>query len=167
MNKIVVSIIVILIVVFGAYLFWEVYHPFFKPAPAPVPSTESNLGAPPLSPETPAETATPATPATTASTNEAVVTFTDTGYSPSTLTVKKGTIVVFKNESTQSSWTASAKHPTHTVYPTTGGCLGSTFDACKGILPGDSWSFKFDVVGTWGYHDHLHPSFFGKVVVEE
>lgn len=98
--------------------------------------------------------------------NQSVVTYTDTGYSPSTLTIKAGTTVTFANDSFMSMWTASAVHPTHAVYPTTGGCLGSTFDACKGVLPGETWSFKFDEVGSWKYHDHLTPTFYGTIVVK-
>jgi plastocyanin len=94
------------------------------------------------------------------------VTYTDAGYSPSVLVVKVGTTVTFKNLSLLSMWPASGSHPTHGDYPTTGGCLGSTFDACKGIQPGDSWSFQFDRSGTWKYHDHLEPSHFGTIVVE-
>ena len=95
-----------------------------------------------------------------------VVTYTDAGYSPATLRIKKGDTVTFKNQSSQSMWTASAVHPTHRAYPTTGGCLGSTFDACAGIQPGDSWSFKFDISGTWKYHDHLNPDNTGTIIVE-
>jgi plastocyanin len=95
-----------------------------------------------------------------------VVTMTESGFSPATVTIKKGGTVIFHNSGATPIWPASAKHPTHTVYPTTGGCLGSTFDACKGIEPGKSWAFKFDVAGTWAYHDHLNAARFGKVVVE-
>ncbi len=96
---------------------------------------------------------------------ENVVTYTDAGFSPKEVKIKAGETVVFKNESSKSMWPASAMHPTHAVYPTTGGCLGSTFDACKGLLPGESWSFKFDIAGNWKYHDHLTPTFFGAVEV--
>ena len=48
-----------------------------------------------------------------------VVTYTDEGYSPKELTVKKGDIVTFANMSSMPMWTASAMHPTHTVYPGT------------------------------------------------
>ncbi len=99
--------------------------------------------------------------------NENLITYSDTGFAPSTLTVKVGDTVTWKNESEKSMWPASAMHPTHAVYPTTGGCLGSTFDACRGVLPGESWSFKFDIAGEWKYHNHLGPTFFGTVVVEE
>jgi len=94
------------------------------------------------------------------------VTYTDSGYSPKVLQLKVGTEVTFKNESSRSVWTASTFHPTHRVYPTTGGCLGSTFDSCEGIQTGDSWSFTFDEQGTWKYHNHLRPGRTGTIIVE-
>lgn len=97
---------------------------------------------------------------------EYVINYTDEGFSPATLQIKKNETVTFKNKSSSSMWPASAMHPTHQVYPTTGGCLGSTFDACKGVQPGDSWSFKFEVVGSWKYHDHLTPQDRGTINVE-
>ncbi len=100
------------------------------------------------------------------SVQDSVVTYTDSGYSPQILQVKAGVTVTFKNESSESLWTASAIHPTHKAYPTTGGCLGSTFDECKGDDPGTSWQFKFDIPGTWKYHNHLNPSRTGTIVVE-
>jgi len=102
----------------------------------------------------------------TSVTKESVITYTDDGYSPSDLEIKAGETVVFKNESSQSMWPASAMHPTHKDYPTTGGCLGSAFDVCMGVQPGDSWSFKFDIAGNWKYHDHLSPKNFGAIIVK-
>ena len=102
----------------------------------------------------------------TSVTKESVITYTDAGYSPSALEIKMGETVTFKNESQQSMWPASAMHPTHQEYPTTGGCLGSAFDACMGVQPGDTWSFKFDIAGNWKYHDHLIPKNFGAVTVK-
>ena len=102
----------------------------------------------------------------TSVTKESVITYTDDGYSPSALEIKAGETVTFKNESQQSMWPASAMHPTHKDYPTTGGCLGSAFDACMGVQPGDSWSFKFDIAGNWKYHDHLSPKNFGAITVK-
>ncbi|MBI4215649.1 MAG: hypothetical protein HY602_02910 [Parcubacteria group bacterium] len=94
------------------------------------------------------------------------VTFTAEGFVPNSLRVKAGETVTFENKGTQSIWPASAMHPTHRAYPTTGGCLGSTFDACKALLPGESWSFKFDIKGSWKYHDHLNPTRWGEIIVE-
>lgn len=91
---------------------------------------------------------------------------TDSGFVPSSVSIKKGATVVFMNESSRDVWIASAMHPTHTVYPTKGGCIGSTFDACRGLKPNESWSFTFDIAGAWKYHDHLSPGNFGSITVE-
>ncbi|MBI4033944.1 MAG: hypothetical protein HY378_00130 [Candidatus Brennerbacteria bacterium] len=96
----------------------------------------------------------------------ATVYYNGQGFSPQTVTIKKGYTVNFVNQSSKDMWPASAMHPTHAVYPTTGGCIGSTFDACAGIKPGASWSFKFDIKGSWKYHDHLNTTAFGTIVVE-
>lgn len=104
--------------------------------------------------------------------NENIITYTDIGYSPNTITIKNGETVVFKNRSSKSMWPASAMHPTHRLYAGTSldeHCpdkTSSAFDACTGILPGGSWSFKFDKIGSWGYHDHLSPKNFGKIIVK-
>lgn len=99
------------------------------------------------------------------STSQTII-YTDKGFEPANLTIKAGETITFKNNSENKTWPASAIHPTHTVYPTTGGCLGSTFDACKGLGKGESWSFKFDVKGAWKYHDHLNPNFHGTITVQ-
>lgn len=99
-----------------------------------------------------------------------VVTYTENGFSPSKVTIKKGQAVRFVNGATgQDTWPASAVHPTHSVYPekSANDCLGSSFDACKAVKPGESWTFTFNSVGEWRYHDHLHASKFGSVVVTE
>jgi plastocyanin len=146
MNKIITAIIVVIVIVAGAYYFST------RAPQTAYQDKGTTVQAPSGMTPTPVE--------------QNLVTYTDNGYLPSTINVKVGTTVTFKNESSQSMWTASAMHPTHTVYPTTGGCIGSTFDACKGIQPGESWSFKFDIAGSWKYHNHLNPSHFGTVVVE-
>ena len=104
--------------------------------------------------------------------NEKIITYSSAGFSLGELRVKAGETVTWKNESTQNMWVASAMHPTHMLYSGTSlseHCpdpLGTAFDACAGAPPGGSWSFVFEKTGTWGYHDHLHPTLFGKVVVE-
>lgn len=94
------------------------------------------------------------------------VTYTDSGFSPSTLTIKKGDTVMFKNTASDTMWVASNPHPIHNGYPTTGGCISSTFDSCGNISPGQSWSFEFHIVGAWRYHDHLNPSEGGTIIVQ-
>ena len=169
MKKTFVIILVLVVIVLGGYF-------FLKNEEAKAPSDIDKI-----SEETP--TSTSGMPAPNTNTPETIVkltgdinkspavdqnviTYGDTGYSPNLLTIKAGETVTFKNNSSLSMWPASAFHPTHKVYPTTGGCLGSTFDACKGVLPGGLWSFKFDIAGSWKYHDHLKPTVFGTVIVE-
>lgn len=98
--------------------------------------------------------------------SEATVKITADGFEPKLLTVKAGTTVTFVNEDSNKHWPASAMHPTHNVYPESGGCIGSKFDACKGLAQGESFSFTFDEKGSWNYHDHLRASTTGKIVVE-
>ena len=77
---------------------------------------------------------------------------------------------MFVNKDTAQHWPASAVHPTHVVYPESGGCIGSKFDACKGLAEGETFEFVFSEKGSWKYHDHLNccsdPAFFGTIVVE-
>ena len=94
------------------------------------------------------------------------VLYTDTGFAPDPLRIKLGSVVTFVNNSSGKLWPASDIHPTHAQYPTTGGCLGSTFDACRGIMPGEVWQFKFDIAGTWSYNNHLSPQAIGTIIVE-
>lgn len=105
--------------------------------------------------------------ATTAKKSQPVtVTYTDNGYAPNTITIKTGSRVTFTNKSSTDMWPASAMHPTHNVYPEKGGCVGSKFDACRSIAPGTSWSFIFNQVGSWSFHDHLNPQYRGKIIVQ-
>lgn len=164
MNKTIIAIVIVAVVVLGGYF---LLRGSYQPAPS-VPQTSNQLTAPQASaPEPSNNAATSQSPANqTPPVKENVVTYTDSGFSPNTLTIKKGETVTFKNQSSNSMWTASAVHPSHRGYPTTGGCIGSTFDACKGIQPGNSWSFRFDISGTWKYHNHLSSGDIGTIVVE-
>ncbi len=78
-------------------------------------------------------------------------------FSPTTLTIKVGDIVVFENLDSQDRWPASNIHPSHSVY--------SEFDPKRGLKPGESWEFKFDKPGSWRFHDHLHPELTGTITV--
>ena len=83
------------------------------------------------------------------------VEITSSGFSPSSLTIKAGDTVTWTNKGTSMRRPASNFHPTHTIYPETGGCVGSKFDACANLANGESFSFIFTQMGTWGYHDHI------------
>ncbi len=90
---------------------------------------------------------------------DSVVTYTDTGFAPSTVTVKKGTSVTFINGSSGGMWVASAVHPTHQLLP--------GFDHLKSVAKGGAYGYTFTKVGTWKYHNHVNPSDTGTVAVTE
>lgn len=166
MNKVIVYIVIVVVVLVAGYGGFNILNSGSTDFTPPS-SQSSDQAVATSSVEGPQSGETATTSAVqTPPVKENIVTSTSAGYSPSTLTIKKRETVIFKNESSVPVWTASAVHPTHKVYPTTGGCLGSTFDACVGIKSGESWSFKFDIVGTWKYHDHLNAKNFGTIVVE-
>jgi len=76
-----------------------------------------------------------------------VIVYSDSGYSPSELTIQVGDSVTFTNESTRNNWPATAMHPTHTVYPGSGiqkcGSGDAIFDACTALSAGEEWTFTF------------------------
>lgn len=122
----------------------------------------------PAATPTPQATPTPAAASATPTATPAVhtVEITASGFSPKTLTIKAGDTVMWTNKDSSPHWPASAVHPTHTAYPQGGGCIGSQFDACKGLNQGESWLYRLNFQGSWGYHDHLNPSLTGRIIVE-
>ena len=101
------------------------------------------------------------------------VTYTDTGFSPASVTVTEGQTVTWVNQSSKQMWVASARHPDHTVYDSStkdahcaAGYTGAVpFDECKGDTAGASYSFTFTKAGDWKYHNHVNAADFGTVVV--
>lgn len=112
--------------------------------------------------EAASQTPPPASPSPTSPSDEEpltkTVTYTDTGFSPASLTVKTGDTVIFKNNSDSDFWPASAVHPTHEIYP--------EFDAKRAISAGGSYSFTFTRTGSWKYHNHLNPAAKGTITVQ-
>lgn len=88
---------------------------------------------------------------------KAEIRVTAAGFEPKTITVKKGNIVVWLNESGQEVVINSAVHPTHKEYPPLN--LGKFPDA-------SSMSIVFYSSGKYSYHNHLNPSQTGTVIVE-
>ncbi|MEK7574839.1 MAG: plastocyanin/azurin family copper-binding protein [Patescibacteria group bacterium] len=98
------------------------------------------------------------------------VTYTDTGFSPKEISIKLGDTVKFINKSSEGMWVGSAMHPTHIVYSGTSlsdhcpDAVGTAFDQCGSTA---EYSFTFNKVGSWGYHNHVSAKMFGKVIVTE
>lgn len=88
----------------------------------------------------------------------ALITFTDEGFSPTTLTVKKGTVVTVDNKSTKPVQFSSDDHPTHTH---------NTEMNMKELAQGESGTFTAETVGTHGFHDHIDDSKTGTITVTE
>lgn len=78
-------------------------------------------------------------------------------YSPSSVNIKVGDYLVFKNKSSDKFWPASNPHPAHDDY--------SAFDPKKPIDASGKWQFQFTQAGEWKFHDHLNPSARGVVNV--
>lgn len=83
--------------------------------------------------------------------------FKDDGFYPAELTIQQGDIIVFTTKTGRHFWPASDLHPTHSIYP--------KFDPQEPIEASKSWSFKFDKVGEWRFHNHLEPYFRGIIKV--
>lgn len=167
MNKVIIGILVVAVIAVGGYFLLK--SPQYQAPNSNLAPQSTSQGTVPTVP-TPTTQA-PVTQGTPPA-EQNVVTYTNAGYSPNTITIKAGETVNFRNNSSQSMWTASDVHPTHTVYG--GTSLGAhcpditktAFDTCAGIQPGNSWRFTFTKKGTWKYHNHLVPSNTGTVVVE-
>ena len=121
-----------------------------SPAPAPTPAPT------PTPSPTPAPTPAPA-PAPTAT-----VTISNSGVSPKSLTISRGTRVTFVNNSNQVHDMSSDPHPEHTDCPAINdvGFLSAGQTKLTGNL---------NVARTCGYHDHNQPfteSLKGTIVIQ-
>lgn len=87
-----------------------------------------------------------------------IIQMTDSGFAPSTLTIRAGKTVEFVNKSSMSHWPASAVHPTHQVCP--------GFDSLRGLGLNETYSFTFTVTKTCPFHDHLNPTLHGSIIVQ-
>lgn len=85
------------------------------------------------------------------------VTVGQNGFSPQTLTIKKGGAVVWVNQSGQDATINSDPHPTHNLH---------RFLNLGQFPSGSSVEATFNETGTFGYHNHLSPSQRGTIVVE-
>lgn len=90
--------------------------------------------------------------------NELTVVYTNEGFNPREIKVKKGETVKFINQSDRKMWVASDNHPAHDIYP--------EFDQKDITERGAEYKFQFDKPGTWGYHNHMFSKHVAKIIVE-
>lgn len=104
--------------------------------------------------------------------NQTIITYTDSGFEPGTITVEQGTTITWQSEASRRMWIGSNRHPTHTQYD--GSSTGehcenrepvssSVFDQCSS---GQTFSFTFKQTGEWNYHNHRYSTHTGTVIVE-
>jgi plastocyanin len=96
-------------------------------------------------------------PATSALPKEVTVRLTKDGFEPSTVTIQPGGAVRWVNESGNEATVNSNDHPTHQLYKELN--LGT-------FSKGSTLVHIFDKPGTYGYHDHFHPTKTGTVTVQ-
>ncbi|MHB0977843.1 MAG: cupredoxin domain-containing protein [Minisyncoccota bacterium] len=138
------NIIIILVIAIVAFFVWKF-----------IPRSETAIYSPNIITET-TQTPEASDQATPAVTN--TVTYDGTTFTPSTLTIKQGDSITFINNSTGGMSVASDPHPSHSIYP--------EFDQYKTSSKGQkTFTFVFDKVGTWGFHNHLNSSAVGSVTV--
>lgn len=89
---------------------------------------------------------------------DATIVYSDEGFSPDTVTVKKGDRVRVTNESTIGLQFSSDDHPTHLKQPELN---------MQTLEPNQSDTFVVTKVGTWGFHNHLDASKTGTLIVTE
>lgn len=146
MNKAFLILVVLMVIIGGAVYFMSRESVLYKTdLTVPVEQTSSNTIPVVKNNEIPTF-------------SEVVINYSNDGYAPNTIKVKINTMVTFKNNSSKLMWPASAFHPTHLELP--------EFDALKGFVPGQSYSYTFTKVGEWKYHDHLAPQYLGLIIVE-
>lgn len=158
-----VWIIAVLVVLAGGYWLWSSNQ-------APAASSGPEVGVA-NDYDTNDVTPTPVTPTPAQAQNapmSATVTYTNGGFSPSQVTIKAGGTVTFVDKSTVGMYVASNPHPVHNAYDGTTRsqhcAAGATpsFDQC---VKGTTYSFMFQKVGTWGYHNHVNADDGGVVTV--
>ncbi|HUD19370.1 MAG TPA: hypothetical protein VMR81_02935 [Patescibacteria group bacterium] len=86
-----------------------------------------------------------------------VVTYTDSGFAPTPLTVSAGTTVTFVNESSHGMWVASDIYPTDQLLP--------GLNAHGLVAKSGTYEYTFTNVGTWRYHNDANPHDVGSIVV--
>ena len=94
------------------------------------------------------------------STELAIIEITKNGFVPNTLQIKKNTTVTWRNIDSNSHQPAADPFRTQES--------NTNLVALEALEENDSFSFTFDEVGEFGYHDNLNPDILkGKVIVTE
>jgi plastocyanin len=88
-----------------------------------------------------------------------VVEYKAEGFVPKTMKIRVGTSVTFVNTIANDMWVASNPHPLHT------GLKG--FDQLKSTPKGGKYTYTFNTIGNYSYHNHAKPQNTGLIIVEK
>lgn len=146
-NLVVAVVVILLLVIAGWYLtrVKQTVPPQDQSTQSPVSSSTQSV-------------APVATEGATMNKDINVVTVTQSGFSPKSVTIKAGDTVTWMNSDSASHTVSSDPHPTHTLFP--------VLNKVGLINAGDKKSLQFTTAGTFTYHDHLNPSSTGSVTVQ-
>lgn len=172
----IIGLIVIVAILAGAGFFFF-RQPANAPAASPTPTTVADTvpanGGNEFIQQAPDASSASTDAATEESATDAkTIAVDETGFAVKSLTIAAGTTVTFVNNGQGLHWPASDVHPVHAEYPGSNisKCgtaeASSIFDACHGLATGEKYSFTFNEVGTWGFHDHLAPAHTGTIIVQ-
>lgn len=173
-SNIVVAVVVVILVIAGAAVWSRSVS-----QPMPQPPSQADLVPPPPPPAGAPElisasgsTLTPATSAkkiagtgsgsnaspTPQPSKVVLITYANSGFSPSLAEVKLGQVVRFQNASTRPLWvqTTNGADAAHE----------SAFNTGDSIVPGGHWDYVFTHQGTWSYENVDYPQHKGAVAVE-
>lgn len=158
MKGIVVAIIVVAIL--GA-LGYFIYASNQTKTEKPAAITQTETKTPTATPSSGQETQPKESEESNEQPSENKVTYTDSGFSPASLTIKSGENITWVNNAESKVQVGSASHPTHTVNQE---LTGNSF--IIELAPGQSRTVQLIKKGEWGYHDHLRSGMTGTIIVE-
>ncbi len=94
------------------------------------------------------------------------ISYTDNGFEPANVEIKRGETVRFTNNSSHNMWIMSSGGDGG-VYPASGDACGQTaFDTCVAFPKHEIWEFTFDVPGTWVYRNNVNKEDVGIIIVQ-
>ncbi len=80
---------------------------------------------------------------------DALISYTDGGFAPPSITISSGQTLRFTNNSSSAIWIAAGDTPESRYPGGDSGCSSSKLDSCGPIATQDFWQFTFTEPGTW------------------
>lgn len=162
-KKYILAIVAVLLAVYIGFFFGK-KEAIAPPAPVNGVTVADEISvpmAPPALPSAPVAAApkpVPVSSPTILKDGSYLVSYISTGFSPKTITIKKGKSIHFVNNSNKAMSLATTD--------TTNSQIFSEFNQGKTVGRGGSYDFTFLTAGTWGYMNRNNPADKGVVIVQ-